>query len=202
MELQELSKLWNQYDQKLNVVLEVNKKLLKENAFNKVSSLLRGFKFETQVELLFDILLVIVFVNILFRNLDSLGILRTSLILLCLSVFSAIWNGYKLNQLNKIEYGDSVIDSQKRLARLKYYAGLETKCLYFLIPLFSMGFIPFLFYSLLGVDIFTPLAEWWWSLGIGSLLIAVIIVWFIRKFPDKKMQSALEFLNEIKKYES
>ena len=53
-----------------------------------------------------------------------------------------------------------------------------------------------------GLDIFNmfSLKMWIWNIA-GSILIAIIIVWFIKKYPDKGLAEAEAFLKEVRKFE-
>ena len=202
MELQELKQLWSQYDHKLGSDIQVNKNLLKEVSITKINSLLKEFKMESIFELVVDILCIVFLVNILIRNYYITSIAISAIILIIIGVMSIFWNSYKLKEIKKINFSATVIETQKRLTKLKYQSDLEIKSLYILIPFFWFFLLPFLINSFLGFDLINIFSMWWLYQLAGSVIVAIIIVWFIKRFPDKKMQAAIDFLEDIKDYEN
>ena len=64
-----------------------------------------------------------------------------------------------------------------------------------------MAFVVVLFKWIFGIDVF----EWinnltgffWLYQFLGSMAIALVVVWFVKLFPDRKMEEASKFLDQI-----
>ena len=90
--------------------------------------------------------------------------------------------------------------TQEIVERVKYYQVLNTKMLYVLIPLFSAPFLIVLVKAILDFDIYV-LGNWLIYYMVGSIMVALVVVFFLRKFPDKNLEKVLAFLSEIRNFE-
>jgi len=201
MELQELVSIWNQQDQKLEGNLKVNRRLLKKVSMDKAKSLLSEFKLESILEAVINALFFWIILQFVWGQWPAIKFVVPGIVLLVTIFLSFLGNMYALTSLASIGYESSVVEAQKKIERLSFYQRLDRNSLYVIIPLFSLFFPIWFAWAFLGLDLFDILGIGWVYHFIGSFVIAAIIVWFLKKFPDKKMAKAIRFLEEIKKFE-
>jgi hypothetical protein len=107
---------------------------------------------------------------------------------------------YQLVLCYTLDPSAPIIENQKKLWRLRFIEQLEVKALLVLIPLFWTAFLIVIAWAFAGMDVLS-MGPFILSQFGGSILVAVIVVYFLKKFPDRKLQEAIQFLAEIKKSE-
>jgi len=129
-------------------------------------------------------------------------------ILLLVTVFSLVFSGYKLSLFQKIDSRYSVLETQKAMERMKYLERFEKNLLLVIIPLFSPAFLIIMVSSVFNYNL-GPIEKWFieytqMSIGnwlilytLGSALVAMIVVFILKKFPNKNLQKSISFLKEI-----
>jgi len=201
MELQELTKIWKDYDGQLDNKLKINHRILKSISMDKVKSMLSEFRISSIIELLIEIPFVYYLIHFVIGQWLTIQFVLPALILIALMLLSVTLNAYKLSTMMTIGYNASVIGVQKKLQRLWYYERMDINSLYVAIPVFTFCFFIVFAKALLGINLYHFFGIWWGYHLLGTLVIAIIIVWFLKKFPDKNMAKAMKFLEEIKGFE-
>ncbi|MGI9543043.1 MAG: hypothetical protein ACR2MX_07265 [Cyclobacteriaceae bacterium] len=201
MELQELVGMWNEQDQKLEGNIQLNRQLLKKVSLDKVKSLLSEFTLESILEAALNAFFFWIILQFVWAQWPVIKFVVPGIILLVTTFLSFLGNMYELVSLASIGYESSVVEAQKKIERLRFYQRIDRNSLYVIIPLFSLFFPIWFAWAFLGLDLFDILGIGWVYHFIGSLGIAAIIVWFLKRFPDRKMAKAIKFLEEIKKFE-
>jgi hypothetical protein len=108
---------------------------------------------------------------------------------------------YKLWLYYSINLNYSVLQTQKTIERLKYYERLDKNLLYAVIPVFSTAFLIVMAKAVLNFDLYV-LGGWLMVYTGGSFIVGFVVVFILKKFPNKGMQKALMFLIEIKELET
>ena len=202
MELEQLKEIWLEQDGEIDKVDTVNLGLLKEASVGKVKSLLSDFKWTT----IFELAVTVIGVNYLLGYLadvaTELKYLVPGIMLLLLGIYDIVWKIMVLNTYSRISYHDSITETQKRVEKLKYFERREINELYLVIPIFWMAFVVVLAHGLLGIDAYQFLQYNWPYQLVGSVVIAILVVWFVKLFPDKKLNEAVAFLKQIEDFES
>ena len=143
MEYKELEILWKQYDEKLNNLEKLNKKLLKTTLLQKPQKKLNWLKFHDlyTVIALPIILLVALHPNFKVENIDwifILGCILISIVVLYLCIESL--KRYLI--LKKIDLSsDSVIQSLNKITKLKKISNNFNKYVFLYWPVISLGVI-------------------------------------------------------------
>ncbi len=202
MELEELKKIYNDFDDKLNANLKLNKELL-------VSMNLKNLKSEIRVPYVYEIinaiLSILVVCIFLYYSFEYLSILKYSLsgfisaFLLSINFVLACW---KIIRFSKIEYYDQpVIVLQKQITQINKIIAKSRKIEMICLALVIVTMFPVLFKAVYNVNIYNDL----------RLFIIMIIVFFGVNLPlalwinktvyDKRLQKATDFIKEFKKYE-
>lgn len=201
MELDELKKIWKDYDEAIEPRLELNKALLKEASVKKVQSYMFEFRLENYLELIINGFVCTYLVKLLVGNFDNSKITFLLIFLIISMGMELVWNMYKLIQADKLSYKRPLLENLKVLEKLRLYNRREIQFLVVLIPVFSAAFlilIPKLFFDL---DVFPILGNAIWYFILGSVVVGVLIAGLLSLFPDRKMNQAISFLREISQYE-
>ncbi len=200
MNYEELSKVWNETSDSLEKQSKVNFEILKTYTTNKIKKSVAGIKYEA----IFELVVTIFFANFLLKFIISTWehkpLALGALFILIMTTASLSITFIKIHQYYKIKPGNPVVRMQKALERLRTIERFEINLLYVLIPLFSLPFTAIFAKIIAGIDIY-QFRLYFISNLIGSFIIALIIVYFLKRFPDKKLQESLDFLNQIKEVE-
>lgn len=201
MELETLKQMWSNYDQNLNQHLQVNRNLLKEMSFDTIKSKLFGFRLEQALSLVIGVFFVSFFARYIVLTFTDWKYFIPVLILCLLAFLEVITSSYYLFIIWTIRLDTPILLAQKKLNQIIRYQKWEANLLYILIPLF-WPLILIVFSKMIGLDIFSKISFqiWVWNIA-GSILITGVVVWFIKKYPDKGLTQAEAFLKEIKKFE-
>lgn len=201
MDLDRLKNIWIEHHQAHDKTESVNLSLLREASVNKIKGMLSDFKWTTLFELAVTIIGVNYLIGYLFDLIDELKFFVPGLAILVLGLYDIIWKLWMLAIYSRIDYQSAITETQKRVEKLRYYQRREINELYLIIPLFWMAFIVVIARGLLGVDAYQFIILNWPFQLIGSIVVAIIVVWFVKLFPDKKLNQAATFLKEIEEFE-
>ena len=203
MEYQELITIWNSSNAELNTNVRVNRQLIKEVGFKKIKSHLTEIKWTAFFELFISFFWIRFLAGFIIANFWNLQFCATAILLLIFAIYSVVLNCYKLKLYFSVDTRFSVVETQKKIERLKNIQLFDTKSLYIIIPLFSAPFVIVIAKAFFHIDLF--------ALGIlgkallyytfGAFIIAVIVVFFLQKYPGKSLQESIAFLNELKEAE-
>lgn len=199
MNFEELSTLWKNVGQESSDQMGIHQKLLKEVSMNKVRSQLSTWS--SIFEIVFNIPFFLFFVDFLVDHLFIFKYAFPGFILVLLSLESIVYGVYKIYVYASINPSHSILNTQKSLERLLYLERLQINLLYILIPMLSLPFMVVFAKGLLDWDIYPLLGIWLIYYTLGSILIAVVIVFLLKRFPDKNLQDSLMFLKDLKDFE-
>lgn len=200
MELKELQTLWQESGKRPGENNVINQAVFSELSTTRIKSRLGTWKWST----LFEIVMSLIFINFLadfmLRHADSAELLLPAGFLALFSVLSIGLGIFKLVTYLQIDVHKSVVETQKRVEQLRYLSLWETKALYVVIPLFWVAFLIVGAQALFGYDMFQH-SNYLLQSFAGSVVIAIIVVFFLRKYPDSRLQEASAFLRDIKEAE-
>ncbi|MPR34912.1 hypothetical protein [Salmonirosea aquatica] len=200
MDFQELSTLWNSNDQEISQQIEIKQKLVKEASMRQVRVHLAEIKWTSYFELAVNLLFVQFMGRYLVDNFSEMKFFVPGLLLFALTAVSLIFSTYKLTLYYGIQAGFSVVQTQRKVARLRYLELLGTNLLYVAIPLFYAPFMIVIAKVVAGYDLYRHSA--WLAYGtLGSMVVALVVVYLLKKFPSKRLQEAQSFLAELKEAE-
>lgn len=197
MNEQELINIWNKQNDNIENSITVNQHLLKTVTLQKIKTNLTIFRRTNIFELIVNILFLYWLVQIIPNHLDSVAFLLASGFLSVLMIGSIIFNSYNLYLAKSITYNSSIAETQQKIERIKLLERYDIQSLYILIPTFSVAFLVVIVKAAIGVDLHLILGIHLLYYAIGSFVISLIIVWFLKKFPDEEMEKSIIFINEI-----
>ena len=201
MNEQELINIWNEQDNNLEKSIAVNQHLLKTVTMDKIKSMLTIFRRTNVFELIVNFIFIFWLVSFIKNHLESTVFIISAAILYALILCSIIYNIYNLYLVKSITYDTSIMETQQKIERMKLYQKYSVNTLYILIPITSVPFILVLAKGFLNIDLYQILGvTYLWIFTLGSLIIALLIVWFIKQFPDEEIEKTNSFLSDIQEF--
>ena len=202
MKLEELSGIWNSTDMELEKSIKINKQLVKELGLAKVKSRLYEIKWTSIIEIGVNAIFLSFLTGFIFDHFSDFKFSIPAFILLVVTVVSLIIEIYKLTLFYTLDAKSAVIEAQKKLTRLKKLEILDIYSLYIIIPLFSAPFLIVSAKAFLHLSLYAFDMTWLIYYTIGSVVVAVIIIFFLKRYPDKNLSASIAFLHELKENEN
>jgi hypothetical protein len=196
MQLEELKNLWQNFDNSIENKIEVNHQLLKEVSFKRIKRLLSGLKREQLFELIITLIFLPLLYQITFNSIQNTPLMICGTVLILMMLATIIYNIYVLFQVYSIHYEDAILESQQKLERLKVLEIKETNLLIVLIPLVYLCIL-IMANAFFNFKIAAPAVLFWGLQGVGTLVITLIIVYFLKRFPNQSLQKAIDFIGEM-----
>ena len=197
MKFEELSSIWNSVDFELDNTVQVNKQLVKDLGLAKVKSSLS----ELKLSVIFQIVVGFMFINFIMdffvQNLTHFQFSGPAFFLLAFTAAGLTVSIYQLWLSLSINAELSVVEAQKKLMRLQTIEVLDIYSLLIIIPLFYAPFMIVGAKAFFNFNLYELSSNWFIYQTIGSIVIAVIVVFALRKFPNKKLKESIDFLNEL-----
>ncbi|AWW30822.1 hypothetical protein DN752_12185 [Echinicola strongylocentroti] len=200
MDYKEISTLWKRDNDRPEALKLVNKQLLKELAGQKVRYGLVQQKLSTFIELGVDIVWLSFLGQFLSDHQGETQFMVPAIILLLGAIFSLGMVIYRIWLFYSIHSEDAVVEAQLKVARLQYLERLDIKLLWILIPLYTVPFLIVLAKGFLGIDMY-QWSGFLWQIAAGSIVVAAIIVFILKRYPSKELQEAKTFLDELENIE-
>lgn len=197
MNFDELEDLWTDSNDELEQKIIINQPILNEITMKKINSNLVETRWEILLELGFNIPFLGMLQDFCFSHLYQPKFLIPGLFLLMLTVLTILFTGYKLYLLSRINRSYPIVKTQRNLTLIQYFNRIEINTLFFLIPTFSLTFLIVAAKGVIGLDLYGIQFPFIAYL-IGSFVVGLIIVGFLKLFPDRQLQAAIAFLEELK----
>ncbi len=192
MELDDLKDRWNEYDRKLDTSLRLNSRVLREFGLNRVDSSLRRLTRVIVFELLMGILATVLLGGFIA---DHLGEMRFLLPAVALDLFVIYFIGWSIRQwiaLSSLDYGESVVEIQRKLELLRIDRIRMTKWVFLLSPLLWIPLLIVGVEGFLGLDAYAILdTAWLVSNFVFGLAVIALAVWVSRRYADRLQGSTL-----------
>ena len=196
MELHELTTIWNSTDIKMDNALKINRSLFVEVSMNRIKTDLKTLRWTSFFEIFINIIFLLFILNFSVSLFSELKYFIPALLLIAFTFYGLIFSIKKLVLHYGISAQTPVLQNQKKLEKLKLMEIREKQMLYIIIPLFSPVFLIVGAKVFLNIDLY-EFSNWLIAQTAGSAVIAVVIVYILKKFPDKKLQETINFLQEI-----
>ena len=199
MNFEELSEIWKSQNEN-EAKIEINKKIFLALSLNSVKNKLREVKWSSIIEVAINYIWAIFLVGFIINNFSEFKFSLPGIILFLIAVYSIVIETYKLVLYHSINHHQSILKAQHKLEKLNYLEKFDINSLYFFIPIFFIPFIIVATKGFLGIDIYDlGFSEREMISGfLGSFVVSVVVVFFLRKYPNKEMREALEYLRELK----
>lgn len=198
MNIDELRNAWNTYDRGLDS--KINLDLLKSATVVKTTSLTHTFRFGAIVEMVVSLLFVNYMAEIVLDQWATWEYWLPALVIGLISLGTVIWNAHALTQLALLNYDASIAEAQKKMERIYTQSKWQNTTLhYLLVPLvgamLAIMALKYLNLNLAGhIDIIVYAV-------LGGIAVVPMVVWIVKMTPDREMEAAIRFLNDIKEFE-
>ena len=219
MELEEIKNRWNEFDNKLEKSLQLNKQLLNKINLDKAKNKLRTLLIYKLLEMGVLVYVIYYLVNFTIKNIDSPQFSISALILIFFGVMGYISDIRQISVIIRLrtDKADDITSKQKNLTTLKLLIVNYVKWALLSIPFFPVWIvlIPKIF---LNFDIYSSSMNLWWWMNIGlGILFIPFVLWIFRQLSKKNINlfwvknlldgsgwslvtDAENFLNEIEKF--
>ncbi len=198
MKFEELSGIWNSTDLDLDKSIKINKELVKNIGIKKVRSGLYEIKFTAFVGIVAGVFFSMFLWRFIIHNYVDFKFVVPAIILFSTTMFGLIVEIYKLRLVYTLDSRSPVIEAQKKLIRLKKIEILDIYSLYIIIPLFAAPFMIVAAKAFLHLNLYAFNSTWLIYFTAGSIVVAVILIFFLKKYPGKKLSQSIAFLNELR----
>jgi membrane protein implicated in regulation of membrane protease activity len=200
MNLQDLQNIWHSADDQLDKSVKINRNLFKEVSMREIRIKLREIKWQSYFELIVGVFFAIWLIGFMIDHGAEFQFLFPAGVLLGITLFDVVFNIYKLTSYYQIDSRFSVLQTQKTLEKLKYYEAMGINVLLVIIPLFSGAFLIVMAKAIAGFDLYV-FSTWLTYHVIGSVVVALILVFILRRFPNRKLEESITFLKDIREME-
>ncbi len=192
MELQDMKDRWNEYDRKLDANLRLNTRVLREFGLNRVDSSLRRLTRTIVFELLMGLVAAVLLGSFIG---DHLGEMRFLAPALALDVFVLYFIGWSIRQwvaLGSLDYGESVVEIQRKLEMLRIDRIRMTKWVFLLSPLVWLPLLIVGVEGFLGLDVYAILDTAWLAANfVFGLAVIPLMLWLSKRYADRLKGSSL-----------
>lgn len=196
MEYQEIANIWNQSDENIENKSQIRHQLIKEISVGKIKSQLGEIKWTSYFEIIINSFWMIFLLGFILDNRGELKFVLPALIVLVIALFSTILEIRKLKLFYTLSSSQSVIKTQKKLEKLRYLEHFDTLSLYIIIPLFAAPFLIIMAFAFLQIDLYLYMQSLI-LLSIGSMIISLVLVFILKRFPNKALIESIDFLKEL-----
>jgi len=202
MELDELKKNWEKYDQKLNENLKFNEEIMKKLNLN-------SSKRELQKPLIYEIgNIIITFFIFLFAIASIMRLpyeikyIIPAAITGIISILGFTVSVIKVNRFMDINYFQTpVLQLQKQVQSLnKMILRIRKFELVLILPLIA-AILPLLFMMIHGIDLYQHIDMFLIEITVILAVSLPATVWINRQLYDKKFKNASDFLAELEAYD-
>ncbi|MCF8219586.1 MAG: hypothetical protein K9I29_09555 [Bacteroidales bacterium] len=202
MELDDLKQTWLKYDKKLSDNLKTNRELLKKTNLDRAKSAMDTPKNYEVISLIIGFLFLLYVVTSTIRfSADTKFLLSGTLTSLWTIIMITLTLG-KLKLLTNLDfYNQSVLNIQKRLARIKKKYLQYKRFELYTIPLFVIVAAPILAKAMRGFDFFASPLKYAISFVVAVGIGYPITIWIYKNWYDKKLKNTDTFINELEKFE-
>ena len=197
MNFDKLEDLWVNSNDELEQKITINQPILNEITMKKIKSNLVETRWDILLEIALSIPFLGLFQDFCFSHITQPRFLLPGLFLLILTVLTILFCGYKLYLLSRINRNYPILKTQRNLTLIQYFNRMEINTLFFLIPTFSLAFLIVAAKGVIGLDLYLVQFPFIPYL-IGSFVVGLIIIGFLKLFPDRQLRAAISFLEELK----
>lgn len=198
MNIEELKNAWNTYDKSLDS--KINLDLLKVVSIDKTRSLTRTFKFGMIAEVVVSLFFVNYMAKIAMEHWATWEYSLPAMVIGLISLGTVIWNVYALTQLAFLNYDASIAETQKKMERIYSQSKWQNTTLHYLLVPLAGAMLAIMALKYLNLPL-TGHLDIILYVVLGCIAVVPMVVWIVKMTPDKEMESAIHFLDEIKKFE-
>lgn len=196
----ELNKLWQNADHKINDETALSMDNLSSNQRRKLQGKLYKIPLNHLFNIIVDLPFTLFLMDFIKMHFTDTYFMIPAAVLLLVVAFSLALSIYALSEYLRIRVDKNIIETQKRLSSLSILEKWETRSLLVLIPLFAGPFLIVFAKSFIGLDLYSLAGQWLPEFLGGSFIVAIILVFFLSKFPNPELKAARKSLQELNQF--
>ena len=197
MNYQEITNIWNDTSESIDRDISVRQELLQNVSIQNIKTNLYEIKWTSFFELIVNSFWIVFLIRFITIHIDHIGFIIPASILILIALFSLAIETRKLIHYFTLSPSSSVFQTQKKLTKLQLLEHIDTLSLYFIIPLFAAPFFLILGKEFFSVNLY-QYSNALIFISFGSVIIALILVYILKKFPNKALRESVLFLSELK----
>lgn len=200
MELDELKKIWQHYDESLQETRIMNEKIMRTMLHDKSRSQMSKILIS---EYLSIAVAAIVFIIFLMNGWRVAGVLLPYIISLLFCAGSMVWSYRKIQYIGKTDIGNRpVTESLERLEKLRLMIVKEKLWFFILTPILVMSLVPVLQKWLFNVNALDNLWDFIPRILIACAAILACSLWLYKKIYFKSISAIVQNLKEIESFKN
>ncbi|MFY8001669.1 MAG: hypothetical protein ACOVSW_23965 [Candidatus Kapaibacteriota bacterium] len=189
MELEEMQKIWGQFDKKLDTLLLLNEQNARALTLQKVKSSLRQYFFVRIIEILIGLVAINYLADIALAASSVPSVLASALILCAFTVLGVSGCVNQMYWASQIDYAAPLSALQKSLLKIESQTLAFTRFLMLLLPLYPAYLIVGAWW-LTGIDIVQEgNSAWWLAQIIFAVACVPLIAWLWRKISYRNIET-------------
>lgn len=192
MELDDLKDRWNDYDRKLDASLRLNTRVLREVGLDRVGSSLKRLTRVIVFELLMGLVAAVALGSFIA---DHLGEMRFLAPAVALDLFVLYFIGWTIRQwvaLAGLDYGEPVVEIQRKVELLRIDRIRMTKWVFLLSPLLWIPLLIVGVEGLVGLNAYALFDTAWLVANfVFGLAVIALALWVSRRYAHRLQDSPL-----------
>ena len=202
MDLIELKKLYSDFDEKLNENLKLNQKVLFDMKLNNIKSEIKVSYVYELINAILSLLLLCIFLYLSFEYLKNLKYSLSGFASSAILSVNFILASWKVFRFSKVEYfNQPLITLQKQITKMNKLIANSRKIEILCLALVIVTMFPVLFKAIYGVNIYNDLLLFIIMIIVFLGFNLPLALWINKTIYDKRIHKALDFLEELEKYE-
>ena len=197
----ELQDLWKESEHTLNEQLNIDSGRLHASTARHLKTSLFRIPLNHLTELVMNGFFAPFLWNFAIRHQGDAWMFWSAIFLLLFTAFEIVFSLVALREYLGLRPEKSILKTQQKLNKLRLMQLWETRSLLLIIPVIVVPLLAVLIKALTGLNLYDLAGSWLlWFIG-GSAFVALILVIILLRFPDKKLEMALEQLKEFSEME-
>ena len=192
MEIEDLKQRWEEQDRKLEASLRLNTRLLNASVLDKAATAMTRLSRLVAIELILNLGIALWLGSFIAEHISEArffipaAALATGVIALIIDCVR------QLERINTVDYGEPIVEIQKKLGRLQVQRIRSTKMVFLTAALVWIPMLIVALKGLLGVDAYALFSSAWLAANVlfGVALIP-LAVWISRRYADRMKGSPL-----------
>jgi len=202
MELEDLKKVWTDYDKKLTENLKTNNELIRKMNLNNAKSTMDTPKRIEIVNVVFGFAFVLYVIFYTMEFSADYRLLISGVLTSIWFIISMILSIRLLNCITKVDfYNDSILKIQKQLNEFRKMYLIIKKYGLYTGPILVISMLPITVKALTGIDIFQVPIRYAIAVGLCLIVGYPISIWTYKNWYENKMIDTDRFLEEITRFE-
>lgn len=190
MDLDNLQRLWEEQNRKLDTSLRLNTRILNQSVLRRAEAATRRLSWLLLIELPLDVLLLFGLGSFIARHVTDMRFLLPALALHLYVIVLASSSVRQVIALRGIDYSAPILEIQKRLGALQVERIRVTKWVFLSAPLIWTPLLIVSLKGLLGVDPYAIFSGAWLAANLlFGLAVIALAVWISRRYADRMERS-------------